>query len=127
MPTHNEAANLRELMPRILQQAGEIATHELHLLVVDDNSPAGSGSVVADWAKQDPGIHLLNGEKLSIGDAYKRGIGPTYWCNVISEPLPRRGTRFNLRFSPNVCETALGWWKSRSCSVRALMEHPNCV
>lgn len=74
MPTYNEAANLRELMPRILQQAQKIDTHEVHVLVVDDNSPDGTGSMVAEWAKENPRIHLLSGDKLGLGEAYKRGF-----------------------------------------------------
>lgn len=74
MPTYNEASNLRELMPRILQEAEKIPTHELHVLVVDDNSPDGTGAMVAEWVRQDPRIHLLSSDKAGLGDAYKRGI-----------------------------------------------------
>src|ERR1700683_5473250 len=74
MPTYNEAPNLRELMPRILREADKIPTHELHVLVVDDNSPDGTGSMVADWVKENPRIHLLSGTKAGLGMAYKRGI-----------------------------------------------------
>jgi dolichol-phosphate mannosyltransferase len=74
MPTYNEAANLPELLPRLFEQQSRIASHELHILVVDDNSPDGTGSVVAEWMKQKACIHLLRGEKKGLGDAYKRGI-----------------------------------------------------
>jgi dolichol-phosphate mannosyltransferase len=74
MPAYNEAANLQELLPRILQEADKIPTHELHVLVVDDNSPDGTGAVVSDWMAKDPRIHLLNGNKVGLGEAYKRGI-----------------------------------------------------
>ena len=74
MPTYNEASNVRELLPRILDVAGSIPTHELHILVVDDNSPDGTSSVVSEWTRRDPRIHLLRGEKAGLGEAYKRGI-----------------------------------------------------
>jgi len=74
MPTYNEAANLAELLPRIFEQAEKIETHELHLLVVDDNSPDGTATFVAESMKKNPRIHLLKGEKKGLGDAYKRGI-----------------------------------------------------
>jgi glycosyltransferase involved in cell wall biosynthesis len=51
MPAYNEAANLRELLPKIIQEAENIPTHELHVLVVDDNSPDGRGAVVSEWVK----------------------------------------------------------------------------
>ncbi len=75
MPTYNEAANLRVLLPLILGEAENIPTHDLHVVVVDDCSPDGTASVVSEWALQDPRIHLLSGEeKLGLGEAYKRGI-----------------------------------------------------
>lgn len=74
MPTYNEAANLRELLPRILEEAEKIPSHELHVLVVDDNSPDGTASVVSEWMARDPRIHLLSGDKAGLGEAYKRGM-----------------------------------------------------
>jgi dolichol-phosphate mannosyltransferase len=74
IPTYNEAANLAELLPRIFDQAERIHSHELHVLVVDDNSPDGTASVVVQWMKDNPRIHLLRGDKRGLGDAYKRGI-----------------------------------------------------
>ena len=74
MPTYNEAANLAELLPQVFEQADKIPTHELHLLVVDDNSPDRTGSVVAEWMKHNPHLHLLSGQKAGLGEAYKRGI-----------------------------------------------------
>jgi len=75
MPTYNEAANLAELFPRIFEQQARIPTHDVHVLVVDDNSPDGTAVVVAEWTKQNPRIHLLVSEqKGGLGEAYKRGI-----------------------------------------------------
>jgi len=74
MPTYNEAANLPEPFPRIIDQAEGIATHELHVLIVDDDSPGGTASVVVQWMKENPRIHLLSGGKRGFGEAYKRGM-----------------------------------------------------
>jgi dolichol-phosphate mannosyltransferase len=74
MPTYNEITNLRDLLPQILKVAENIPTHELHIIVVDDNSPDGSGSMVSELARQEPRIHLSSGEKVGLGEAYKRGI-----------------------------------------------------
>jgi len=74
IPTYNEARNIGELLPRILKEAENIPTHELHIIVVDDNSPDGTGTVVSEFARRDPRIHLSSGEKVGLGDAYKRGI-----------------------------------------------------
>jgi dolichol-phosphate mannosyltransferase len=74
MPTYNEAANLPELFPRIFDQAERISTHELHVLIVDDASPDGTASVVVQWMKENPRIHLLSGGKRGFGEAYKRSM-----------------------------------------------------
>lgn len=74
MPTYNEAGNLPELLPRIFDQAENIPTHELHVLIVDDNSPDGTASVVCQWMQRNTRIHLLSGEKKGLGEAYKRGM-----------------------------------------------------
>jgi dolichol-phosphate mannosyltransferase len=74
MPTYNEAANLPELFPKIFEQQAKIPTHEVHVLVVDDDSPDGTALVVGEWMKQTPRIHLLSGQKRGLGEAYKRGI-----------------------------------------------------
>jgi dolichol-phosphate mannosyltransferase len=74
MPTYNEAANVRELLPKILREADKIPSHELHLLVVDDKSPDGTAALVSEWMQQDPRIHLLSGDKKGLGEAYQRGF-----------------------------------------------------
>ncbi len=74
MPTYNEAANLPELLPTIFEQQARIPTHELHVLVVDDNSPDGTGTIVAEWMRNNPRLHLLSGVRRGLGEAYKRGI-----------------------------------------------------
>lgn len=74
LPTYNEAQNVSVLIPRIFEQASKIATHELHVLVVDDNSPDGTGEVVRKYADEYPSLHMITGEKKGLGEAYKRGI-----------------------------------------------------
>jgi dolichol-phosphate mannosyltransferase len=74
LPTYNEVKNVSILIPRIFEQASKIATHELHVLVVDDNSPDGTGEVVRKYADEYPSLHVITGEKKGLGEAYKRGI-----------------------------------------------------
>ena len=75
LPTFNEAENVRELIPAIFEQAGRIPTHDLHVLVVDDNSPDGTAGIVRELMNVYPNLHLISGEKKGLGEAYKRGIG----------------------------------------------------
>jgi len=74
LPTYNERSNLKIVLPRIFEQSARIPTHELHVLVVDDNSPDGTADVVREAMSNNRRLHLITGEKRGIGDAYKRGM-----------------------------------------------------
>ena len=74
LPTYNERSNLQVVLPRILEQAARIPTHDFHVLVVDDNSPDGTAEVIREAMPRQTNLHLLTGEKRGIGDAYKRGM-----------------------------------------------------
>lgn len=52
--TYNEHENLTELIPELLTVA-----ESADLLVVDDNSPDGTGDLVQSLASQNPRVHLL--------------------------------------------------------------------
>ena len=54
IPTYNEAANIGNILARILA-----VDPAYHALVVDDNSPDGTAAVVAERAASDARIHLL--------------------------------------------------------------------
>jgi dolichol-phosphate mannosyltransferase len=74
LPTYNEIQNLPRLIPLIFRQAANIPTHELHVLVVDDNSPDGSANYVRTAMKLYPRLHLLRRERKGLGEAYKHGL-----------------------------------------------------
>ena len=74
LPTYNEAENVKFVIPRIFAQAAQMSSHELHVLVVDDNSPDGTQGVVSELMKQYKNLHLISGKKEGLGEAYKRGI-----------------------------------------------------
>jgi dolichol-phosphate mannosyltransferase len=74
LPTFMEAKNLAILLPRIFAQRERIPTHELHVLVVDDNSSDGTQALVEEFRQTNPHLHLLTGEKKGLGVAYQRGM-----------------------------------------------------
>lgn len=74
IPTYNESENVRILMPAIFEQSSHITSHTLHVLVVDDNSPDGTADAVRSLQKDFANLHLLEGEKEGLGEAYKRGM-----------------------------------------------------
>ena len=69
-PTFNERANVATLIERVLaQDAG------LEMLFVDDNSPDGTGDLIAEIAARNPRVHLLRRPgKLGLGTAYRDGF-----------------------------------------------------
>jgi len=70
LPTYNESENLPRIVPRILEQ-----DPRLEILVVDDNSPDGTGRLATDLAGLNPRVHVLHREqKEGLGRAYLAGF-----------------------------------------------------
>ena len=66
IPTYNEADNIRPLADTILA-----LPHGLSLLVVDDNSPDGTGGIADELAAASDRVQVIH-------RAHKEGIGPAY-------------------------------------------------
>jgi dolichol-phosphate mannosyltransferase len=64
LPTYNELENLPHIVP-------EIVAHGYRLLIVDDNSPDGTGRLADGLAADLPGVSVLHRLK-------KAGLGPAY-------------------------------------------------
>jgi dolichol-phosphate mannosyltransferase len=62
-----------------------IATHDLHVVVVDDDSPDGTSEVIRGLMTTFPNLHLSTGKKKGLGEAYKRGIA--YASNELGADL----------------------------------------
>ena len=70
IPTYNEATNLLQLIPQVLAQ-----DPRLEVLIVDDNSPDGTGGMADEIARASPRVHTLHREgKLGLGTAYITGF-----------------------------------------------------
>jgi len=70
IPTYNEAVNLPQLVPQVLAQDPRI-----DVLVVDDNSPDGTGALADEMSRANPRVHTLHREgKLGLGTAYITGF-----------------------------------------------------
>jgi dolichol-phosphate mannosyltransferase len=69
-PTYNERLNVPTLVERVLAQ-----DDRLEMLFVDDNSPDGTGDLIASIAASNPRVHLLRRPgKMGLGTAYLDGF-----------------------------------------------------
>ena len=70
IPTYNEIANLPQIVPAVLLQ-----DPRLEILVVDDNSPDGTGQLADELAAHEPRVHVLHRmSKDGLGRAYIAGF-----------------------------------------------------
>ncbi|MBM4354793.1 MAG: glycosyltransferase, partial [Deltaproteobacteria bacterium] len=70
VPTYNEKENLPLLAARVFEVVPQV-----EMLVVDDNSPDGTGALADELAAKDPRIHVLHREqKQGLGRAYVAGF-----------------------------------------------------
>ena len=70
VPTYNERENLPPLAQRLMALPVPV-----DVLVVDDNSPDGTGKLADEMASRNPRIHVLNRtEKNGLGRAYIAGF-----------------------------------------------------
>lgn len=70
VPTYNESENITRIVPQILAQ-----DPRLDVLVVDDNSPDGTGRLVDAMAADEPRVHALHrAGKEGLGRAYLAGF-----------------------------------------------------
>ena len=71
IPTYNEAENIRRIIDRTLA-----AVEDADILVVDDNSPDGTGQIADELAEENPRMHALHRhEKNGLGRAYIDAFG----------------------------------------------------
>jgi len=70
VPTYNEVDNLAWIVGRL-----RVAHPDVHVLVVDDNSPDGTGKIAEELAAADDHVGVVHRtEKSGLGAAYKHGF-----------------------------------------------------
>ncbi len=70
IPTYNEKDNIEKLSKDVLSQDPSI-----HVLIVDDNSPDGTGDIADRLAYSHERIHAIHRSgKLGLGSAYREGF-----------------------------------------------------
>ena len=70
LPTYNEAGTITEVVERVLA-----STPDVDVLVVDDNSPDGTGDIADRLAAGEPRVEVMHrGRKGGLGPAYLAGF-----------------------------------------------------
>jgi dolichol-phosphate mannosyltransferase len=70
IPTYNERENLGSIVDRV-----RVSVPEAHVLVVDDSSPDGTGTLADELAAEDAQVHVLHRTgKKGLGAAYIAGF-----------------------------------------------------
>jgi dolichol-phosphate mannosyltransferase len=70
IPTYNERENIEKIVPVILSLKDEFS-----IIIVDDNSPDGTGSVADRMAQENSRVHVLHRpKKMGLGTAYIEGF-----------------------------------------------------
>jgi dolichol-phosphate mannosyltransferase len=70
IPTYNERTNIENMLQIVIEKYPDI-----HILVVDDNSPDGTGDFVKAKSEEDSRIHVLQrAGKMGLGTAYVAGF-----------------------------------------------------
>lgn len=70
IPTYNERENIRDIVARVLE-----STDRVHVLVVDDGSPDGTGEIADELAAANDRVHVMHRTgKLGLASAYLQGF-----------------------------------------------------
>jgi len=87
LPTYNERENIGEVIEAVLGLGPD-----WNVLVVDDNSPDGTGRVAEELSRREPRVSVLHRPgKMGLGTAYRDGlaraleIGCDYVCTMDSD------------------------------------------
>lgn len=70
IPTYNEAENLEPMVEAI-----QIQSRDLHILIIDDNSPDGTGEIADRLSREYSTVHVMHRPgKMGLGTAYIAGF-----------------------------------------------------
>ena len=74
IPTYNEKGNIEQLVEDIFRVSSRIPNWEIEVVIIDSNSPDGTGKIVEYLVQKYPRLHLLKTEKEGLGKAYVKGF-----------------------------------------------------
>jgi len=83
IPTYNEAANIERIVRATSAELARLATGEHRILVVDDDSPDGTGAIADSLCSELGGVEALHRKsKDGLGHAYLAGFARALHCGA---------------------------------------------
>ena len=73
IPTYNEKENIAKLLSELMSLAKRLKKYAFKILIVDDNSPDGTGELVESFMAKHRNVYLLSHKKEGLGRAMIRG------------------------------------------------------
>ncbi len=79
LPTYNERETIEELLTEIIR----LLPRDAEIVVVDDDSPDGTGEIVESFHREDPRVRLLRRKARGLTSALRKGIESARYDQVI--------------------------------------------
>jgi len=94
IPTYNEKDNLEELTAMLLS-----LPYRLSVLIIDDNSPDGTGRLADELSLKHDGVHVIHrSRKMGLGTAYLTGFRHALLTMMAPEGLYLLPLPWNMRY-----------------------------
>lgn len=74
LPAYNEGENIKTLIPAIFKYAKNSKNWTLSILIIDDESPDDTKTIVHTLQKKYNQLYRIVGKKKGLGNAYRRGF-----------------------------------------------------
>jgi dolichol-phosphate mannosyltransferase len=74
IPTYNEAGNIKSLLDQIFEVSKSITRWDVHVMVIDSNSPDKTAELVKKLQNTYPKLHMEQTPKEGLGKAYVYGF-----------------------------------------------------
>ncbi len=74
IPTYNEAGNIKKLVETIFSISKSVSKWEIHVVIVDSDSPDKTADEVTELLKIHQNLHLIHSKKEGLGKAYVHGF-----------------------------------------------------
>jgi chlorobactene glucosyltransferase len=119
IPARNEARNIPLCLATLVEQRYS----DFEILVLDDDSRDGTGTIVAEWAARDPRVRLIQGEPLPPG-----WTGKNFACQQLAGRATGKILLFvdaDTSFNPHCLSSSVAALEDHQADLLSLIPHQN--